>query len=91
MKAYRNLRHFNVSDLIERSLIRKNFVRLNVYVQSLVIDEVVQKGSYTFFNLFSDIGGTFGLWIGMSLLTWGEVIELILHLGYRWLTKLCRR
>lgn len=91
LKAYENLRGFNFSQLVYYGLVRKNFIRLNVYLKTLIIEETVQKGSYTFFNLFSDIGGTFGLWIGMSVLTWGEVIELFVHLLFRSIKKLQRR
>ncbi|KAK2162126.1 hypothetical protein LSH36_103g02009 [Paralvinella palmiformis] len=80
LKAYKNLGRFNITEIIYRGLIRKNFVRLNVYLESLVLLEYVEKESYTFSNLWSDIGGTFGLWIGMSILTWCEVIELIMGL-----------
>lgn len=90
LKAWNNLKSFDVSSLIQRSLIRKNFIRLNIYIQSLVIREYMQQGSYTFYNLFSDIGGTFGLWIGMSLLTWGEVLEFIIKMTVRWFRKLVR-
>jgi hypothetical protein len=85
------LNRYNVSELVRRDLIRKNFVRLNVYIESLVVDQIVQKASYSLFNLFSDIGGTFGLWIGMSVLTWGEVVEFGVHLGVRWIRKLRRQ
>lgn len=88
LKAYTNLRHFNVTQLVQHDLIRKNFLRLNVYVESLIGEKIIQKPSYTFFNLFSNIGGTFGLWIGMSVLTWGEVVEFSLQLLIRWANKL---
>ena len=90
LKVWHNLKAFNLTQLISHGLIRKNFVRLNVYIKSLVIKEYIQQGSYTFFNLFSDIGGTFGLWIGMSLLTWGEVLELLIKVTLRWCYKFCQ-
>lgn len=80
LKAYQNLRKFNLSQLVTGGLIRNNFARVNIYPQSLTITEYVEKGKYTFFNLFSSIGGTFGLWIGMSLLTWMEVGEFVIYL-----------
>ncbi len=82
LKAKENLSNFNLTELIFYGFIRKNFLRLNVYLESLVVLEYIERGSYTFYSLWSDIGGSFGLWIGMSFLTWCEVIELILKLIY---------
>jgi hypothetical protein len=90
LKAYQNLgpHNFNISDIIFYGLIRKNFVRLNIYLKDLVIEETVQQQSYEIQNLFSDVGGTFGLWIGMSVITWCEVLELLTNLFSRWFRKM---
>ena len=82
LKAYNNLHHFNTSDLVQDQLIRKNFVRVNVFLKGMTIEEYIEKKSYELINLFSDIGGSFGLWIGMSFIMWCEVIELVMHLIY---------
>ena len=87
-KSYQNLAKFNVSHLIDTGLIRKNFVRLNVYLEELTVQESVQKETYVFSNLFSDIGGTFGLWIGVSVITWCEIIEMVLRVLTRWCRKM---
>ncbi|CAH1782518.1 unnamed protein product [Owenia fusiformis] len=76
LKAYQNLKHHNVPQLIEKGLIRKNFLRLNVYLKDLTIVQHIEKRSYAIENLFSDVGGTFGLWAGMSILTICEFSEL---------------
>lgn len=80
LTAYQNLRKFNLSELVSGGLIRSNFARINVYPQSLAVTESVEIGTYTVFNLFSSIGGAFGLWVGMSLLTWAEVGDLLIQL-----------
>ena len=67
-KSYENLGRINITKILKSGLIRKNFVRLNVYGNTRVIKESVEKGSYTLFSLFSDIGGTCGLWIGMCFI-----------------------
>ena len=83
MKAYTNLQHFNLTELISRNLIRKNFIRLNVFLRDLVISKVMQKQTYEVQNLLSDMGGTFGLWIGVSILSWFEIMELLLTVCYK--------
>ena len=88
IKAYKNLHHFNKSEMVANNLIRKNFLRLNVYLKDLVIQEYIQKKSYEIQNLFSDMGGTFGLWIGMSIITWCEVVELLIKISSRGVKKL---
>ena len=87
LKAYKNLDHFNKTEIIANGLIRKNFIRLNVYLKDLVIQEYVQKKSYEIQNLLGDMGGTFGLWIGMSFITWCEVLELVIRVMSRWARK----
>ena len=67
--------HYNSSELIQGGLIRKNFVRLNIYLKDLIVEEIIQKRTYELENLFSDMGGTFGLWIGVSILSWFEIFE----------------
>ena len=87
LKAHQSLARFNDSTLIERGLIHKNFARVNVYLQSMTVEEYVQLPGYERANLLSDIGGTLGLWIGMSIITWCEVTELLCLLLY----KMCRQ
>lgn len=77
LKAYENLKQFNTTQMIENGLISDNFVRVNIYLQSSVIEEYSQKASHSPANFVSAIGGTFGLWIGMSVITWCEVVQLL--------------
>ena len=59
----------------------QNFVRLNVYFQDTNILQRSEVPSYSFGSLWSNIGGTIGLWAGLSIIT---IIELIFFL-----TRLC--
>ena len=88
LKAYQNLRRFNTSDIVRLGLIRKNFVRLNIYLEDLTIEERIQKKSYEIQNLFSDIGGTLGLYIGLSIITLLEIIEVVIKLVNRLVLKI---
>lgn len=42
-------------------------------------------------NFVSDLGGSLGLWIGMSVLSFAEVLELLLLITYALFRKLRRR
>ena len=90
-KAYSNLAHFNSTQLIQSGLIRKNFVRLNIYLKDLIVAEIIQKRTYELENLFSDMGGTFGLWIGVSILSWFEIVEFFCKLLASGARRMCRR
>ena len=87
LKAYTNLWPLNMSGILQNDLITKNFARVNIYIQDPTVEVHSQMASYELPNLASDIGGTFGLWIGMSLITWCEVLELLVAMAYSWLKK----
>lgn len=44
-------------------------------------DRIQEKESYPLANLLSDVGGTLGLWVGFSVITIFEFIELPLRLA----------
>lgn len=87
LKAYNNLKHFNMTDLTALDLIHRNFVRVNIYLKNLVVTQHRQMQAYDWPKLFSDIGGTFGLWIGVSMITCCELIHLVSYLMF----TLCKR
>ncbi|XP_067683451.1 FMRFamide-activated amiloride-sensitive sodium channel-like [Haliotis asinina] len=62
------------------NLIRQNLLRLNIYLEDLSVVEFRQLPAYGLADLFADIGGTLGLWMGISVLTIMELMELIARL-----------
>ena len=68
-----NLTNFNI--------ITDNFLRVNIYLSDMEVEIQEQRPSYPLSNLFSAIGGTLGLWIGLSLLTVIELVQLLARLG----------
>lgn len=71
----------DVNDIIRAStLIRQNLIRLNIYLEDLSVVEFMQMPAYDLADLFADIGGTLGLWMGISVLTIMELVELIVSL-----------
>ena len=58
----------------------KNFARLNVYIADSNVVKTQESEDYTRNQLVSDIGGQLGLWVGISIITLTEVLELICDL-----------
>ena len=85
LKSYNQLHQVVHDDSIpaqERlDIIRLNFARLNVYFRDLDISTREQIASYGIFALFSDFGGTMGLWVGISIVSIVELIQFVITLS----------
>uniref|UniRef100_A0A1I7ZP24 Amiloride-sensitive sodium channel subunit alpha n=1 Tax=Steinernema glaseri TaxID=37863 RepID=A0A1I7ZP24_9BILA len=57
---------------------RTNVVKLEVYFEELNYQSIMETPAMDIFDLLSNIGGTLGLYVGMSFLTLGEFFELFL-------------
>ncbi|KAG8439328.1 hypothetical protein GDO86_005523 [Hymenochirus boettgeri] len=60
--------------------IRDNVVKVVVYYQQLNYELIEEVPSMQLVDLFSSIGGLVGLWIGVSVCTVAEFLELIVNL-----------
>lgn len=49
-------------------------------IQELNYEEISETEAISFLDLFSTVGGTLGLWAGVSILTVGEFAELVMRL-----------
>ncbi|XP_033746994.1 degenerin unc-8-like [Pecten maximus] len=76
---------YSYAPILENKLSKKNIsiaqsvndlVSVRVYFSSLIVENEFEVYSYTVINLVSDIGGQLGLWIGVSILSLLEVLEL---------------
>uniref|UniRef100_A0A914MR23 Uncharacterized protein n=1 Tax=Meloidogyne incognita TaxID=6306 RepID=A0A914MR23_MELIC len=56
---------------------RKNTAYIEIYYEQLNYEKLKETPGYTAINLFSDLGGNIGLWIGFSLITVLEIVELV--------------
>ncbi|KAL3320368.1 hypothetical protein Ciccas_000958 [Cichlidogyrus casuarinus] len=56
------------------------FLKLSIYAQSSMGDVVEEAWVYPARNLFSDLGGILGLWLGVSTITIFEFFELFISL-----------
>ncbi|CAL1540642.1 unnamed protein product [Lymnaea stagnalis] len=69
-------------------VLKQELFKLSIYFEDLNYEELVDQPNYEFTNLLSDIGGSIGLWIGLSVLSLFEIVHLLVEL-IRYLT--CRR
>ncbi|XP_072039850.1 acid-sensing ion channel 1B-like [Amphiura filiformis] len=58
--------------------IRNNYLDLRIFFEELSFNSVKQIEAYPWTSLISDIGGTMGLMVGMSLITVVEVFDFLL-------------
>jgi hypothetical protein len=61
---------------IKRAL--KDFSKINVYVSDTNVFLTKEEPAMTATQLVSDIGGQLGIWIGVSVLTIAEVLEILI-------------
>ncbi len=60
----------------------RDFARINVYITDGGVLKTVESEDYTVVQLLSDIGGQLGLWVGVSIITIVEILELIANVGH---------
>ncbi|XP_028411227.1 acid-sensing ion channel 4-A-like isoform X2 [Dendronephthya gigantea] len=65
----------------------ESYLLLNIFYNALNYQRIEENFVYDEINLLADIGGQLGLWIGVSVITVFELIELFALI----LTRLCRR
>lgn len=64
------------------SEMRKNYLMVNFYFDSMTILNVVESQEYTIRGLFIFIGCKIGLFLGLSFMSWGEIVQLIIELNF---------
>ncbi|XP_012942494.1 amiloride-sensitive sodium channel subunit gamma-like [Aplysia californica] len=62
---------------------RENMLRVAIYFEDLTEKHVESRPSYDWNRVLSDIGGQLGLWLGFSILTAMEWLELAYDAGIR--------
>ncbi|KAJ8304243.1 hypothetical protein KUTeg_017826 [Tegillarca granosa] len=58
-----------------------NLAKLEVFYRELVYENIDSQKGYESQNLISDIGGQLGLWLGLSAITVGELMEFFAAIG----------
>ncbi|XP_021370766.1 FMRFamide-activated amiloride-sensitive sodium channel-like isoform X2 [Mizuhopecten yessoensis] len=65
----------------EPRLLSLNFLKLVIYYEELNYEHIKETPEIEDAQFLSDVGGALGLWIGLSLLSVFEVIQLIVEMG----------
>ncbi|CAF2958817.1 unnamed protein product, partial [Rotaria sp. Silwood2] len=60
--------------------IRKNYLTINVVRETSIVENSTQSATMGVVDVFSNVGGQTGLWIGISLLSIMELIEMLYRL-----------
>ncbi|XP_054708571.1 degenerin deg-1-like [Uloborus diversus] len=70
----------NSSGSVNETYLNKNFLRVHVFIQEMNYLRFKDVEAYSLPELFADLGGCLGLYIGVSLISIIEFHELILHI-----------
>ena len=76
-------------DYVEREgkNVMNDFVRINVYVADNEVVKTEESPQISVTQLLSNIGGQLGMWIGVSVITISEVVEVLLAMMKECLRK----
>lgn len=71
--------------------IGKNYVAVEVVGETSNVEDYTEQASTTGTDLLSNVGGQTGLWIGISFLSFMEILEMLYRLVRYYCTRLYRR
>ncbi|XP_064633593.1 acid-sensing ion channel 1C-like [Lineus longissimus] len=57
----------------------KNLAVVYIFYRDMNVEETVQHAAYSSFDMFCDVGGTFGLVLGASVLTFIDIIDFLVY------------
>ena len=67
-------------ELEEKELLESNFLKIVVYAESISGNSIVEEDAYTIPNFLGEVGGIVGLWLGGSVVTMFEPVQLLIKL-----------
>ncbi|GFR74273.1 acid-sensing ion channel 4 [Elysia marginata] len=73
------MRDFQDASHLDKRFIQNNFLQLDIYYKEKSYEQITQQRAYDLFALMCDIGGSMGLFVGASMLTICELLDLGLH------------
>lgn len=81
-ESYRlaDLFQVNSSREISHEMLASRTLGVYIYFDKIATTEITESASVTVANLFADIGGHLGLFIGVSLLSFVELFQLLIDI-----------
>jgi hypothetical protein len=79
LKSYEELNNEGDSFSLNYSSVKSIF-SIYIYFNELGYTQIVEVPNYTPISLISNIGGTLGLFLGMSLLSFIEIVDLVIQM-----------
>ena len=81
-------KQFKYADFKTYENVSRSFFTIMAYYEELKYTLSVQRPKMELFDLISNVGGTFGLFLGMGLMSFIEVFEIILEVIFASTAKL---
>ncbi|XP_068711951.1 acid-sensing ion channel 1C-like [Montipora foliosa] len=78
----------NMTYAEQKDYIDENIVSLDIYYQDLNYDEIEQIPKFEPWSLIANLGGNFGLFLGISLLSFLELLDFIFRTIWYFICKL---
>lgn len=60
-------------------MLKESMVSFFIYFDELISTQIDESESWTLVDLVANIGGHLGLFVGISMLTFGELFVILLH------------
>lgn len=88
VRAWRNI--LNASDDVRARLVRENIMKVDISPKTTRSSRIIERKAYPAMNFFSDVGGILGLYLGMSLISFFELFEVLISAAKMQLLSLKR-
>ena len=80
--SFSNLTSFEYQKFLSYEEVQKYYVSIRAYFPELKYTLINQQPKVEVFDLVSSVGGTLGLFLGISFLSFVEIIELLIEIAF---------
>ncbi|CAH1802000.1 unnamed protein product [Owenia fusiformis] len=74
-----SLKDYENKNRLGTAFVKENFLQMDVFMRELNYEQIEQQKAYDLTALWSDIGGSLGLFVGASVLTIFELLDVVIH------------
>jgi len=61
-------------------LLHDSFFQVNIFFETLMVETISETPEYTFLTFLSSVGGDLSLYLGITILSFMEIVEFIMRL-----------